>query len=181
MEDQYLEVGKHAIELRSMVECKSPGVSCLFKTNLFASLSSFQGRQTSAAANIARTQVQFFDHEVVQAAENYVDRNTNEEGGGGYQAYNWDTCAWGAYVLLAGIQGADSAYPSKVSIQVPLAPELPLNEQQAFCHLLLWTKYATLQLMVIAVCIAWAALSMQASAARYSNERPNLICRFKAS
>jgi hypothetical protein len=44
----------------------------------------------------------------------YVDRNTNEEGGGGYQAYNWDTSAWGAYLLLAQIQGSDSPYPTKV-------------------------------------------------------------------
>jgi len=54
----------------------------------------------------------------VQAAENYVDRNTNEEGGGGYQAYNWDTSCWGTYVLLAEIQGSDSPYPSKVQCQL---------------------------------------------------------------
>ena len=78
-----------------------------------------QGEANLCSSQNCKDAVNFFKHEVVQAAENYVDRNTNEEGGGGYQAYNWDTSAWGAYVLLAGIQGADSAYPSKVSIPSP--------------------------------------------------------------
>ena len=51
---------------------------------------------------------------VGQAAENYVERNIQEEGGGGYQAYNWDTCCWGVYVLMAEIQGSASPYPQKV-------------------------------------------------------------------
>lgn len=50
-----------------------------------------------------------------QAAEDYVDRNTAQEGGGGYQAYNWDTTAWGVYVLLAQIQGSSSEWPTKAS------------------------------------------------------------------
>lgn len=52
----------------------------------------------------------------MQAAHNYADRNTNQEGGGGYQAYNWDGVAWGVYVLLAQIDGPGSEYPTKVAV-----------------------------------------------------------------
>ena len=45
-----------------------------------------------------------------------MERNIQEEGGGGYQAYNWDTSCWGVYVLMAEIQGSASPYPQKVQL-----------------------------------------------------------------
>ena len=55
-------------------------------------------------------------HCLLQAAHNYATRNTNEEGGGGYQAFNWDGVSWAVYILLAQIDGPSSQYPQKVSI-----------------------------------------------------------------
>ena len=61
---------------------------------------------------------------MLQAAHTYADRNTNEEGGGGYQAYNWDGVSWGVYVLLAQIDGPSSEYPQKVT---PLMAPCPFQ------------------------------------------------------
>lgn len=49
-----------------------------------------------------------------QAAQRYSNRNTAEEGGGGYQGYNWDSASWGTYTILSQILGSTSEYPTKV-------------------------------------------------------------------
>ena len=36
----------------------------------------------------------------LQDAENYWRRNKNEEGGGGYLAFSWDTAVWGVDMML---------------------------------------------------------------------------------
>ena len=49
-----------------------------------------------------------------QDALNFWERNKNEEGGGGYLAWNWDSSIWGADVLLAQLQTSDPKYASEV-------------------------------------------------------------------
>ena len=47
-------------------------------------------------------------------------RNKNEEGGGGYLAWNWDSSIWGADVLLATLAGAaDATYAAEVMRRDP--------------------------------------------------------------
>ena len=50
-----------------------------------------------------------------QDALHFWLRNKNEEGGGGYLAWNWDSSIWGADVLLATLAGAtDATYAAEV-------------------------------------------------------------------
>ena len=49
-----------------------------------------------------------------QDAQSFWERNKNEEGGGGYLAWNWDSSIWGADVLLAQLQTSDPKYASEV-------------------------------------------------------------------
>ncbi len=51
----------------------------------------------------------------MQDALNFWQRNKNEEGGGGYLAWNWDSSIWGADVLLAQLTpDSDKKYASEV-------------------------------------------------------------------
>ena len=51
----------------------------------------------------------------VQDALSFWERNKDEEGGGGYLAWNWDSSIWGADVLLAQLMpNPDPKYGSEV-------------------------------------------------------------------
>ena len=50
----------------------------------------------------------------MQDAHAFWQRNKNEEGGGGYLAWNWDSSIWGADVLLASLtDGSDATYAAE--------------------------------------------------------------------
>lgn len=48
-----------------------------------------------------------------QDAQKFWQRNKDEEGGGGYLAWNWDSSIWGADVLLAA-QTSNTQYGAEV-------------------------------------------------------------------
>lgn len=57
----------------------------------------------------------------LQDAQKLWQRNKDEEGGGGYLAWNWDSSIWGADVLLAA-QTSDTKYGAEVCFQPHCAP-----------------------------------------------------------
>ena len=58
---------------------------------------------------------------MLQDAQKLWQRNKDEEGGGGYVAWNWDSSIWGADVLLAA-QTSDPKYGAEVCVcKTPLA------------------------------------------------------------
>ncbi len=52
---------------------------------------------------------------MLQDAQKLWQRNKDEEGGGGYVAWNWDSSIWGADVLLAA-QTSDPKYGAEVCV-----------------------------------------------------------------
>jgi hypothetical protein len=58
-----------------------------------------------------------------QDALHFWARNKNEEGGGGYLAWNWDSSIWGADVMLATLAGAtDATYAAEVGMLCSAVP-----------------------------------------------------------
>ena len=51
----------------------------------------------------------------LQDAERYWTRNRNEEGGGGYLAFSWDTAVWGADMMLTSLTDNNLVYQNEVS------------------------------------------------------------------
>lgn len=54
-----------------------------------------------------------FWYRVMQDAQKLWQRSKDEEGGGGYLAWNWDSSIWGADVLLSA-QANDPKYGAEV-------------------------------------------------------------------
>lgn len=68
----------------------------------------------------------------MQDALHLWQRNKDEEGGGGYLAWNWDSSIWGADVLLAQ-QTSDAKYGGEVQLSGAMLVNHRLHGVSGMC------------------------------------------------
>ena len=79
------------------------------------------------------------EHGCLQDAETYWTRNKNEEGGGGYLAFSWDTAVWGADMMLTSLTDNNLVYQNEVGcaylhdVQVGVTSKQSIGERVCVC------------------------------------------------